>query len=141
MDTEILISKLQLRQAREELRLRKIISPIDGVVVERDKDPGEFVERESLLTVVSLNPLHVEVVVPASKFGAIKEGMTGTVTLRGALKESHEAKVSLVDQVIDAASDTIRVRLELPNPSEKIPAGLKCSVAFNLNSADSVAKE
>jgi cobalt-zinc-cadmium efflux system membrane fusion protein len=30
--------------------------------------------------------------------------------------------------VIDAASDTFRIRLLLPNPDNAIPAGIRCSV-------------
>jgi RND family efflux transporter MFP subunit len=130
MDTEIVISKLQVKQAQEQLKLRKITSPIDGVVVERDKDPGEYVETESLLTVVSLDPLNVEVVVPAELFGTIKKGMSGKVTTIGPVSNTYNAKVILIDQVIDAASGTIRVRLALPNPKNAIPAGLNCFVKF-----------
>jgi hypothetical protein len=36
----------------------------------------------------------------------------------------------VVDKVIDAASGTLGVRLQMPNPDNKIPAGLKCSVSF-----------
>jgi len=32
--------------------------------------------------------------------------------------------------VIDAASGTFGVRLELPNPSQDIPSGLHCRVRF-----------
>jgi len=32
--------------------------------------------------------------------------------------------------VIDAASGTFTVRLELPNPDQKIPSGLRCKVSF-----------
>lgn len=42
----------------------------------------------------------------------------------------HKAVVTVVDQVFDAASGTIGVRLELPNPDYAIPAGLKCQVRF-----------
>ena len=37
--------------------------------------------------------------------------------------------MSVVDHVIDAASGTFRVRLELPNPDNRLPAGLKCVVS------------
>ncbi|MFN0162035.1 MAG: hypothetical protein ACKVQQ_12450, partial [Burkholderiales bacterium] len=37
-----------------------------------------------------------------------------------------------VDRVIDAASSTFRVRLELPNPDAKLPAGLRCKVDLGL---------
>jgi hypothetical protein len=32
--------------------------------------------------------------------------------------------------VVDSASSTFRVRLALPNPSYRIPPGLKCKVKF-----------
>ena len=128
MDTEILISSLQLKQAEEQLKLRKIISPIEGVVVEREKDPGEYVETEPLLTVVSLDPLNVEAVAPAELFGKIKKGMRGKVKVLAPKSKTYNAKVTLIDQVIDAASGTIRIRLALPNPENAIPAGRRCFV-------------
>lgn len=130
MDTEVLIARLQLKQAQEQLKLRSVTSPINGVVVERDRDPGEYVEEESLLTIVSLDPLSVEVVAPAERFGTIKKGMRGEVTTVGPMSGTYEAEVTLIDQIIDAASGTIRVRLALANPDNAIPAGLKCYVKF-----------
>ena len=130
MDTELLISKLQLKQAEEQLRMRTVYSTIDGVVVERDKDPGEYVENESLLTLVSLDPLHVEVVAPAERFGTISLGMRAHVSTLGPMAATYEANVTLIDQLIDAASGTIRIRLSLPNPGNTIPAGLRCYVRF-----------
>jgi RND family efflux transporter MFP subunit len=131
MDTEVQISRLQLKQAEEQLKLRTIRSPIDGVVVERQKDAGEYVEAEPLLTAVSLDPLNVEAVAPADLYWTIKAGMPARVTTIGAKSKTYDAKVTLIDQVIDAASGTIRVRLALPNPGNKIPAGLRCSVTFS----------
>jgi membrane fusion protein (multidrug efflux system) len=130
MDTEVLISSLQLKQAEEQLKLRKISSPIDGVIVERDKDPGEYVETEPLLTIASLDPLNVEVVAPAERFGTIKKGMRGKVSTIGPVSKTYDARVILIDQVIDAASGTIRVRLAMANPNNAIPAGLNCYVKF-----------
>ncbi len=130
MDTEVLISRLQLKQAQEQLKLRVVTSPINGVVVEREKDPGEYVETNPLLRVVSLDPLNVEVVAPAELFGTITTGMRGKVHTVGPIKGTYDAKVTLIDQIIDAASGTIRVRLALANPGNAIPAGLKCFVTF-----------
>ncbi len=42
----------------------------------------------------------------------------------------HVASVTIVDRVIDAASGTFGVRLELPNPKHEIPSGLHCQLAF-----------
>jgi membrane fusion protein, heavy metal efflux system len=38
--------------------------------------------------------------------------------------------VSMVDKVVDPASNTFRVHLELPNPNGAMPAGLRCKAQF-----------
>jgi membrane fusion protein, heavy metal efflux system len=47
-------------------------------------------------------------------------------------KKEHIAVVKTVDRVIDAATNTFRVRLELPNPGGVLPAGLRCKVDLGL---------
>jgi hypothetical protein len=37
----------------------------------------------------------------------------------------------VVDRVIDAASNTFRIRLTLPNSTQAIPAGVRCKVEFS----------
>ena len=44
---------------------------------------------------------------------------------------AYEARVVVIDPVIDAASSTFGVRLLLPNPDARIPAGLRCSVEWH----------
>jgi len=46
------------------------------------------------------------------------------------VRGNFRAKVVLIDRLIDAASGTFRIRLELPNPGHKIPAGIRCRVRF-----------
>ena len=49
--------------------------------------------------------------------------------------EVRTANVIVVDRVIDAASNSFRVRLELPNPDNALPPGLRCKVEFEGMSA------
>jgi multidrug efflux pump subunit AcrA (membrane-fusion protein) len=56
--------------------------------------------------------------------------MPGSVSLAPFLPGTYQAKIVVVDKVIDAASGTLGVRLQLPNPDNRIPAGIKCSVVF-----------
>lgn len=116
--------------AQSQLAQRTIVSPISGIVAERYLSSGERVEDRSVARVVSIHPLHVEVMVPAANFGKIKPGMTATVMPELPDAPPVEARVNLVDKLIDGASNTFRVRLELPNPDHAIPAGPRCKVAF-----------
>lgn len=130
MQTEIRIAELQLKQAQERLAMRTIRSPVDGVVVERRLSPGEYVGEGAILTVAQIDPLNVEVIVPVEQFGKIAVGEEAVVIPEAPVGGEHAAKVTIVDRVIDAASGTFGVRLELSNPDYGLPSGLKCRVRF-----------
>ena len=130
METELKITQLQLREAEEKLKLRTIRGPIDGVVIERLLSPGEYVGENAIMTIARIDPLYVEVVVPVEKFGRIAKGMRAVVIPELPIRGRYVAEVIIVDRVIDAASGTFGVRLELPNSGYKLPAGLKCKVFF-----------
>jgi RND family efflux transporter MFP subunit len=132
MVTEVKLREEELNRNQETLALRTIVSPLDGVVVERKLAPGEFIraEKSVVMKLAQVNPLNVEVIAPASMFGSLRVGMTGRVSLAPYFPGTYAAKVVVVDKLIDAASGTLGVRLQLPNPDNRIPAGLKCSVSF-----------
>ena len=125
-----IMAELELARAEATLELRIVRSPISGVVVERLQSPGEYVENKPILRIAQLDPLRVEVIVPVSRFGTIKRGMRAEVTPELARKRKYIAEVTIVDKVVDAASGTFGVRLELPNPGNFIPGGLRCNLTF-----------
>jgi RND family efflux transporter MFP subunit len=144
VDTEAALARLELKQARESQRLaalqlehalanlnrRTIRSPISGIVVERLMSPGEVVDEQPILKVAQLDPLRVEVILPSAMFGSIKPGMWAAVEPEFPADEVHLALVTVVDRVIDAASGTFGVQLELRNPDHELPGGLHCQVRF-----------
>jgi len=124
------VAQLELERSIEVLKLRSIVSTIDGVVVDRYKSPGEYVEDQPILKLAQVNPLNVEVIIPLPWLGTIQNGMTARVYPEKPVAGSYSAKVVIVDPVVDSASGTFGVRLELPNPRKRIPAGLTCDVKF-----------
>ncbi len=132
METEYLVSRLELRKARAVLAERTIKSPISGIVVERFFNEGEFVSNEPIIKIARINPLHVEVIVPVTALGKISKGMTADIYPQAPISGHYPAKVVIVDKIVDAASGTIRTRLLLPNPENQLPAGLKCRAEFHL---------
>jgi RND family efflux transporter MFP subunit len=125
------MAQTELVRAREILNQRIVRSPIDGVVMARTLGPGEYAfDQGHLVTVAQIDPLYVEVYVPLKQFGRIRTGMQAEVYPEEPVGGVHKAVVTVVDQVFDAASGTIGVRLELPNLGYLIPSGLKCQVRF-----------
>lgn len=124
------LAQLEMTRAEEMLKRRSVISPIDGIVVERFKWPGEYVKDEPVIQVVRLDPLWVEVVAPISLYGKIQKNMIAEVFSETPLQEKRKARVLVVDPIADAASGTFRVRLELPNPDLSILGGVRCKARF-----------
>ena len=83
------------------------------------------------MKIAELDPLNIEVVVPAAKYNTIRVGMKATVVAEQPMSGSYAATVKVVDRVIDGASGTFGVRLEMPNPRFHLLAGLKCRVIFS----------
>lgn len=125
-------AELEHKRAQADLQRRTLRSPIDGVVVERFKEPGEHIDFEPVLKLAQLDPLRVEVFAPASLYGKVKAGMTASVVPElGGGSKAYNATVTLVDQVIDGPSNTFGIRLSFPNPDNRLPSGLKCRVTFD----------
>lgn len=125
--TEKAIANLELRERREQMKLKRITSPIDGVIVERMVSEGDLVKGGEVARIVSLDPLYVEAVMPLELFGTLSKGDHYQVRLQH-LESVHPVQVINVDSIIDAASSTFRVRLQLDNPEYQIPSGLKCQL-------------
>jgi RND family efflux transporter MFP subunit len=120
------VSSSELGVVQAQLRQRKSHSPFDGMVIERYVNPGERVEDKPMLRVAKLDPLRVDLVMPASRYGsvAVKDSLRIQPDLPGVA--AKVAQVTHVDPVIDSASNTFRVRLRLPNPGNTLPAGVRC---------------
>lgn len=112
--------------AQAQLGLRTIRSPISGVVADRFLSAGERVEEKAMFRVAVVNPLRVEVVLPSTYFSAVRTGMTVTVTPDFPGAPARLARVTVVDRLIDGASNTFRIRAALPNADYSLPAGLRC---------------
>jgi len=127
------LAELEVKRAEEVLGQRSIYSPVNGVVVALLLNPGELAssnQKDPILRLMEIDPLNVELVLPLSQFGKIKTGQRARVLPEQPVGGNHGAVVEVVDSTLDAASGTFGVRLRLPNPGGRIPAGVKCRVTF-----------
>jgi RND family efflux transporter MFP subunit len=126
------VAQLEVTHQEELLKQRTILSPINGVVMERALSAGEYTnETKHILTIAQIDPLNVEVFVPISYYGQIAVGGQADVLPESPIGGRYLATVTVVDHVLDAASGTFGVRLELANPDYAIPAGINCKIAFS----------
>ena len=116
----------ELQLAHAQLSMRQIRAPFSGVIADRYVNAGERVEVKPMFRVAKVDPLRVEIIAPAQLYGSIRQGMVAQVTPELPNAPRLDAKVVLVDKLVDAASNTFRVRAELPNSTREVPSGLRC---------------
>jgi len=123
------VAALTAERTERLLDLKQIRSPLDGVVIERKMSVGEYVyEQTPVMTVAQIDPLSVELIVPAARYGQIHVGGAARVHPDAPIGGDYPATIEVIDPVIDASSGTFGVRLKLANPDHAIPAGLRCAV-------------
>ena len=105
-------------------------TPIDGSIEKIDVETGESVNAlGDVVRVVQIDPLWIEVPVPLTKTTNLRRGNTARVDFQDPDKISVDGTIVFIGAVADAASDTLRVRVELPNKSNR-PAGEHVRVTF-----------
>lgn len=128
------IARIEFQQQNALLGLRTLHSPFDGVVADQLVHPGEVVEpgtgKKAVLKLAQLDPLRIHVIMPKDVFGRVAPGMSVNVSPEIPANGKYTAKVKTIDRLIDAASGTFVVFLEMPNPKLDVPAGVKCKAEF-----------
>lgn len=125
------MAQVNLELTRSQLALRTILSPITGIVVDRYVMVGESVEGRSIMKLAQVDPLKIELIAPTEYFGLIQKGMEVDIHPEQPADQVFKATVSIVDQLIDPASGSFTVRMVLPNPDEKLVAGVNCIAQFD----------
>jgi RND family efflux transporter MFP subunit len=137
-------AKISLRQARIEhsmtkihrdemqaqLELLSIHSPINGRVERVQIEPGESPQPLTpVIRVVRINPLLIDVHVPLNEAHKLSLEQPVSVKTTYEMEEVVEATIKHIAAVADAASMTLRIQLELANPTQR-PAGERVQVQF-----------
>lgn len=127
------LARLEAARLSAELNRRTLVSPINGVVTERLQNPGDTAQigdaATPILKLAQIDPARVEMFLPLAKYGRIRPGDVIHIRPEPPFTGSYAAVVKVVDKVVDAASGTVGIRLEIPNPRGDVPLGVKCSAS------------
>lgn len=130
------LATLELARLEATLDRRILRAPAEGVVTSVDLHAGEYADpTNAIATVTEIDPLTVDVYLPARAYPLVSMGMSAAITPQEPLGGPREGVVITKDPQIDAASGLFLVQLKLPNPGGTIPAGVHCSVKFEAMTA------
>ncbi len=126
---ELELARIQVETAAEQVRLRTLLAPIDGQVVEVRRELGEAVAAsQPVFRILDLSRVYVQCAVNAEAIGRLGVGQKVAVRfpqIQGL--PSVQGDLVLVDPCADAAG-LFRVKVLVENPDRRLRAGLKALV-------------
>ncbi len=120
-----------------------VYAPMDGVILVRNVEPGEFVQPGSTaLSMADLNNLTITVYVPEDRYGQISVGQQAEVTVDSFPGTTFNAEITYISdqaeftprnvQTVEGRSSTVyAVKLKVTDPEGKLKIGMPADVSFH----------
>ena len=123
-------AKRKYNEVKAQIEKMSLKSPINGRIENIHVETGESINSlADVVRVVRIDPLWIDVPVPLVKATALSHGKTARVRFPVPNMVSIEGRIIYIAAVADAASSTLRVRIEVPNKSNR-PAGEHVEIIF-----------
>jgi RND family efflux transporter MFP subunit len=128
--TELLnTSHAEERSLELELDKTKIIAPFDGLIARRYVREGQNVAKgDRLFWVTAEAPLLMRFTLPERTFGQLRPGQSCDVVSTDVPGEKHIARIKEVSPVVDPASGTFEVLVELLGDRGGLRPGMTASI-------------
>jgi membrane fusion protein, copper/silver efflux system len=119
----------ELATTREAQKIVTLYSPVSGTITGRNVSHGERIESAtSLLDIADLEQVWVLAEVYESELPFVKDGQEATITLSYLPGRTFSGRVSLVSPLVNAATRTVQVRVELDNRDLALRPGMFANV-------------
>lgn len=123
-----------VQQAKERRSFTLIISPVDGIVMEKKTEAGNLLQPSNeLLKIGDFSQVKVIVEVSELDRSRLAPGQTTKVRLDAFPKKELTGQISLISPSADPQSRLVSVEVTIPNPDQSIGSGLLARVTFLAN--------
>lgn len=120
-------TEASLRRAQEVQRDATITSPIDGVIVERNFDPGSLVSpgtERPIVVVADLSVVKLQAGVSELEAGRLRVGMPARLTVQARPGETFEGRIAAIAPEVDARNRHFAVEVRTVNRAGTLLSGM-----------------
>ncbi len=120
---QLAAAQSELATAQAQLAFVQLTSPLAGIVVRINVQPGQTVEPNTVVAeVIDPTRLVATVNVPAAEAASLKAGQSAELLLERSANVAAQGKVLYVSPQVDAKTATVLVRVSVP-PTSGLRAG------------------
>lgn len=134
------VAETEVRRLEALLGYARIRSPYAGIISQRNIDTGHFVQpgtgsQPPLFVVERINTLRVAVDVPEREAVRVHKGNSAWIQVPALGNEEFRGTVSRTSWVLDPASRTLRIEIDLPNPQRRLRPGMYAKARVELSNS------
>jgi len=130
------IAKANLDLVMASIKNTIIRSPIDGVVISKNLNPGEIAfPGSSILTIGDISKPWIKIYIPEKRLGLVKLGQKAIITIDTFPNKKYEGRVVSISQKAEFTPKTVQtkeervklmfaVKIQLENPDFELKAGM-----------------
>ena len=143
---DIAAAQAQVNQASEQVNLAKkrladatITAPINGIVVNRSADLGDYAAAAGspgsspILTIVKMDVVKAVFTVSEADLSNVA---VGTAVGISAGQQQISGKINFISPIVKPEDRTVRVKAEIPNPTYRLKPGMFVEVNIDLPTAE-----
>ena len=127
-------AQVAVDNAKTELSRTQITAKIAGVIQDPIASVGSVLNPSAgaatCATIVQLDPIVFTGSIPEARIQYARTGLPASVTT--VTGQTLEGKVTFVSSVAEAATRSFPAEIEMPNPDNKVPAGLSATATVNV---------
>jgi len=132
------LNRIKLEQARVKLQNSELRSSIPGIVTSRLIDVGHWVGvNQKTFSIGDFDPLYAVINIPERQIGAVREGQRVAVALESMAGKDFNGRVKRISPVVDAASGTIRITIELDQSDQALKPGMFATLSLPIRTRKS----
>jgi cobalt-zinc-cadmium efflux system membrane fusion protein len=121
-----------VQQLQTQIDKATIVSSVDGIVVNRNLNPGEYPGSRTIFTIQQLNQVYAELNASSSNTFDIPVGAPAALSVAGSGAQNYEGKVVAVLGQVTPGSTNFTVKVLVQNPDGRLQAGLPVSATITL---------
>lgn len=131
MQAAVSADSAAVENVQTQIAQAAVRAPFDGIVTQRNVDPGSLASPGTPLVQVSqLDPAYVNVGIPDSDLQYVRAGSDATVSVDALSGRSWHGAVDHLNAAAGQGTLTYLARISLPNPDTALKAGMVANVTF-----------
>ncbi|MBV9104308.1 MAG: efflux RND transporter periplasmic adaptor subunit, partial [Candidatus Eremiobacteraeota bacterium] len=126
-------------QVRTQIAKATITSPVDGVIVNRNLNEGEYPGGRTIFTIQQVSHVYAMLNASSADVFKIRQGSPATVTVSGTSGAAYRGDVVAVLGQVTPGATNFTVKIDLANPDARLVSGLPVTGTIDLPSTTGIA--